>query len=249
MKNNYSFYKGHETFVAKVRDLEKMSYHRYRPVMTSFLSPVEWSNIKDYLDKDTYCYISGGYANAQRRMACISPFEIEPDFDFDCLVSAYDARFKALQHSDVLGALMHLGIDRDFLGDFVLLEDHIYIFCKQSLSEFIQKECTQIGRCPVAFSICDGRDLHFDNYEEINVNCASLRLDAIVAALAHCSRSEAMKMIHQGLIKVNDVVLEQNSQLCNNDFVSIRRVGRFQFKEVCHQTRKQRLVLRFLQFK
>lgn len=50
-------------------------------------------------------------------------------------------------------------------------------------------------------------------------------------------------------MKVNDVVLEENKQLCNNDFVSIRRVGRFQFKEIISKTRKERLVLRFVKFK
>ena len=55
-------------------------------------------------------------------------------------------------------------------------------------------------------------------------------------------------MINQGLIKVNDVVLEQNCQLCNNDFVSIRGVGRFQFIEVSHTTKKDRLVLQVKKF-
>ena len=74
--------------------------------------------------------------------------------------------------------------------------------------------------------------------------CSSLRLDSVVAQLSHCSRSEALKNIHAGFVKVNDVVLE----LCNNDFVSIRKTGRFQFKEVVSTTKKGRLVLNFDQY-
>ena len=87
-----------------------------------------------------------------------------------------------------------------------------------------------------------------NNTKEIRIMCSSLRLDSIVAQLSHCSRSEALKKIHAGFVKVNDVVLEQNLQLCNNDFVSIRKTGRFQFKEVVSTTKKGRLVLNFDQY-
>ena len=249
MKKNNFDYNGHDSFVAKVRDLESLAHIRYTPVMTSFLSPVEWTHISDFLSKDTFLYLDGGYEHAQRKVACISSREIEPEFDFDCLRSSYNSKYYNLKHPDILGALMHIGIDRDFLGDFVIEDDFIYIFCKKSLSEFIINTCISIGRCPVSFSVCTNYEIHSVNFEEVFINCASLRLDSIIAQLAHCSRSEATKKIKQGFIKVNDVVLEQNVQLCNNDFVSIRRVGRFQFKDVQSITRKQRLVLQFIKFK
>ncbi len=249
MKNNFSYHQGHDSFVSKVKDLESLAQIRYKPVLTSFLTPYECTHIKDLLSKNTYLYLDGGYKDAQRKVACLSPYEIDPDFDFDCLKSSYDSRYAKLRHPDILGALLHLGIDRDFLGDFVIDENEIYIFSKKSLSAFIINELTSIGRCPISFSICQDYQIQSIPSEEIKINCASLRMDAIVAQLAHCSRSDAMKKIHQGFVKVNDVVLEENRQLCNNDFVSIRRAGRFQFKEVLSKTRKERLVLRFVKFK
>ncbi len=248
-KNNFSYTKGHDSFVSKVKDLEVLSQLRYEPILTSFLTPYEWTHISDFLSNKTYLYLDGGYEFAQRKVACLSPYEIEANFDFDCLKSNFDSRYYDLRHPDLLGALMHLGIDRDFLGDFVIEENAIYIFCKQSLSAFIINELISVGRCPVHFQLCTDYSIHQINYEEIQINCASLRMDAIVAQLAHCSRSDAIKKIHQGFVKVNDVVLEENRQLCNNDFVSIRKVGRFQFKEIVSRTRKQRLVLRFVKFK
>ncbi len=249
MKNNFSYHQGHDSFVSKVKDLEKFSQIRYKAVLTSFLTPYECILISDILSKNTYLYLDGGYKDAQRKVACLSPFELEPEFDFDCLKSSYDSRFYQLRHPDLLGALLHLGIDRDFLGDFVIVENEIYIFCKKSLSEFIINELKSIGRCPISLHLCKEYQILSSPFEELKINCASLRMDAIVAQLAHCSRSDAMKKIHQGFVKVNDVVLEENKQLCNNDFVSIRRVGRFQFKEIISKTRKERLVLRFVKFK
>ena len=73
-------------------------------------------------------------------------------------------------------------------------------------------------------------------------------MDAIVAQLAHCSRTKASKLIASGLVKLNDVVLEENVQLCDNDYVSIRRVGRFQFNGILAISKKNRLILGFLKF-
>ncbi len=80
-----------------------------------------------------------------------------------------------------------------------------------------------------------------NNKKEFILCAAVYVLDSVVAQLSHCSRSETLKKIHAGFVKVNDVVLEQNLQLCNNDFVSIRKTGRFQFKEVVSTTKKGRL--------
>lgn len=249
MKNNLAFYQGHEPFVSNIRSLEKISYVRNKPVLTSFLSPVERENLASFLMKGTFLYFQGGYPQAQRQVACISPFECVPEFDFECLASDYDSRFKKLSHSDVLGTLMHLGIERDFLGDLIVDSKRILIFCKKSLSDYLIQELQMIGRCPVFFQRLEDVEITEPAYEVLQINCASLRMDAVVAQLAHCSRGESIKKIHQGFVKLNDVVLEENRQLCNNDFVSIRRVGRFQFKEAVAKTRKNRLVLRFLKFK
>ena len=76
----------------------------------------------------------------------------------------------------------------------------------------------------------------------------SLRLDSVVSQLAHCSRSKAKEMLKAQYVKVNDIVLDENTQLCDNDFVSIRKVGRFQYKGIDAKTKKDRLVLRFEQY-
>lgn len=66
--------------------------------------------------------------------------------------------------------------------------------------------------------------------------------------IAHCSRSKAKEMLKAQYVKVNDIVLDENTQLCDNDFVSIRKVGRFQYKGIDAKTKKDRLVLRFEQY-
>lgn len=248
-KNNHFNTRGHEAFIARIKDDIAMSSVRYKPVMTSFLTPSEAQLLQQMVGKSMFVYLSGGYAQAQRQMGCISPYEMEDvSFSLDCLVSKYDSRYKKLAHPDVLGALMHLGITREQLGDMIVSEDEIILFCTAHMSQYIIESCTQIGRCSIHFQIDNDKEIKGVAFAEIQINCSSLRLDSIVAQLAHCSRTKAAKIIRSGLVKLNDVVLEENGQVCHNDFVSIRRVGRFQFKEVVATSKKNRLILRFVKF-
>lgn len=216
--------------------------------MTYFLSISEQSILQSMVPKNICLVFDGGYDQAQRKIACFIPEGYEGFSDCVCLHATYNSKFKTLTHSDLLGCLMHSGIERSVIGDLIVQKEDLYIFCKERISKYIIDNCKQIGKCTVHFEECLDYIITENNKKEIHIMCSSLRLDSVVAQLSHCSRSEALKKIHAGFVKVNDVVLEQNLQLCNNDFVSIRKTGRFQFKEVVSTTKKGRLVLNFDQY-
>ena len=216
--------------------------------MTYFLSISEQSILQSMVPKNICLVFDGGYDQAQRKIACFIPEGYEGFSDCVCLHATYNSKFKTLTHSDLLGCLMHSGIERSVIGDLIVQKEDLYIFCKEKISKYIIDNCKQIGKCTVHFEECLDYIITENNKKEIHIMCSSLRLDGVVAQLSHCSRSEALKKIHAGFVKVNDVVLEQNLQLCNNDFVSIRKTGRFQFKEVVSTTKKGRLVLNFDQY-
>lgn len=216
--------------------------------MTYFLSISEQSILQSMVPKNICLVFDGGYDQAQRKIACFIPEGYEGFSDCVCLHATYNSKFKTLTHSDLLGCLMHSGIERSVIGDLIVQKEDLYIFCKEKISKYIIDNCKQIGKCTVHFEECLDYIITENNKKEIHIMCSGLRLDSVVAQLSHCSRSEALKKIHAGFVKVNDVVLEQNLQLCNNDFVSIRKTGRFQFKEVVSTTKKGRLVLNFDQY-
>lgn len=239
---------GHEVFIsAQMKDQIRIFQKQNRRIMTYFLSISEQAILQNMVPKNICVVFDGGYENAERKIACFIPEGYEGFSDCVCLHATYNSKFKTLTHSDLLGCLMHSGIERSVIGDLIVQEDDLYIFCKEKISKYIIDNCTQIGKCTVHFEVCLDYEI-INNKQEIRVMCSSLRLDSVVAQLSHCSRSEALKKIHAGFVKVNDVVLEQNLQLCNNDFVSIRKTGRFQFKEVVSTTKKGRLVLNFDQY-
>lgn len=239
---------GHEVFISQMEDVIRHFQKRNRSYMTYFLTIPEQNILKQMIPKNMNVYFDGGYENAERKIACfISEYE-EFCSDCVCLHAHYKSKFKKLNHSDVLGSLLHTGIERNVLGDLIVQDDDIYIFCKGRIAQYLIDNCTLIARITIQFEYCMDFTIDKKNTKPITILSSSLRLDSVVAQLAHCSRSEAMKKIHSGLVKVNDVVLEQNVQLCNNDFVSIRKAGRFRFVEVTSNTKKGRLVLLFDQY-
>lgn len=250
MKNNQSanYHKGHDPFISRAAKWITLAQEEYRPVVTYFLTPVQQQTLRQMVGNKLEVTFDGGYPDAQRVVAVLSPYPVEPDYEYEVLVSAYENRFKELSHKDVLGALMHAGLERSFIGDLIVQEDTITIVVKRSLSDFIQQEITSIGRCSVNFQVSDRPIQAVQHFQEIKVQVPSYRLDAMVAALGHCSRSNATQMIRQGQVKVNDIVVEENTQLCNNDFVSVRRVGRFQVMDTISETRKGRLIVRVKQY-
>lgn len=159
------------------------------------------------------------------------------------LHSSYDSSQKKLSHSDVLGALMHAGLERDAIGDIAVDQHNIFLVCLPSLSEFICQNITLIGRIPVHFDYSDAAGMPAASFVPLKINTASMRADCIVSALAHCSRSGAKDMICQGFMKVNDEVLESVKTLCNNDTISVRRVGKFRIGKLDGVSRKNRLIV------
>lgn len=236
---------GHEWFIAKIKDMTALCQRRQQPVTTGFLTLAEQEIVKTLAGNQLTLQMNGGYEDAERKIARLSPYPCQAP-NVCVLTARYDGRFgKALTHKDILGALMHLGIERETIGDLLVMEEWLYIFCTEGMADYIASSLTQIGRHSVSFSEGEvGEPLRIMR-EQITVNVAGLRLDAVVAALAHCSRAKAKAMLKQGLVKVNDVVLDENRQMCNNDFVSIRKIGRFRFLDVVSTTRKDRFVLRF----
>ena len=68
--------------------------------------------------------------------------------------------------------------------------------------------------------------------EEITIIVPSLRLDSIVANLAHTSRNKALEIISNERVLVNFAIATKSSKLLNyGDIITIRGKGRF---EICN---------------
>lgn len=237
-------YRGNEEFVKRMYDLMDQAELRNRIVITPFFSPDQRILCERLCGHLMKLVISGGYDGAERVRVALLPFEEDVVFPISTLHATYSTTYGSLSHRDVLGALMNVGIQREKMGDIILEDGEIFILVDEEIEHYIICNLTKIKRTSVHFVKTDRTPVRKDKKTYVHHIVSSLRLDVVVASLAHVSRSKSQDMIVAGRVKVDHVVLEQTSYMCNNNSaISIRGIGRFHFAEVLKRTKKDHYVI------
>lgn len=233
---------------AHLDDLKNKCEKWHRPVSSFFLTEEEQAAMMKFYPPSDFVRYDGGYEGARRKKV-IFLYDQEDDFsDIACISARVDQRFRKIGHRDILGAAMALQIERHSLGDMFIQDDHIYIYTSETMGRFLCDNLLSVGQLSVSFEMTDDRPVQQFKQKRITVVAASERADAIVAALAHCSRSAAKEMIRQGLVQLNHVTLEEADELCNNNVtISIRGIGRFTYAGSSRHTKSGRIAAEFLQ--
>lgn len=237
-------FKGHEEFVARVLDLQGKAKRYRKVIFTPFLNEFE-QDIVQKVSKEYFVSYEGGYANAERKMAAIAYYEEDMLFPIVCLKATYNTKYASISHRDVLGSLLHSGIERNVIGDIVVKENCIYVFVNEEMAFFIKGECRSIKRCQIVWEDTNEEVEEHKQIEWEEKIISSFRLDVIVAAICKVNREKAKLFITGGIVKVNQVILEDCTYLChNNNAISIRGYGRFAIEKENRLTKKNRHVIR-----
>ena len=153
-----------------------------------------------------------------------------------------------LSHRDALGALMHLGIEREMLGDIVLREEgqEIFVFAHEKIAPFIESELKSIRNTQVMVSVCEelpeGELYHT---QSVIVKAMSERLDGIIAKVYSLSREEASGYVARSLVFVEGRCITSPSYIPKaNERISVRGLGRFLYEGYISDTKKGKLNLR-----
>ena len=233
-------------------DLSKRAESKSIVTFTNFLNLNEL-NIFSQITKELYCsyQVSGGYEHAERQMVAFIPdalyYAWAYPFDAVCLRSLHSKFAENLTHRDILGALMHLGIKREMLGDLLIQDSQSIVFCVNSVTSYIIDHCNKIRHTTVS---CQQIPLEDFSYEpkiiEKNGIVSSLRLDTILADVCKLPRSAAQKLIIEGNAFVNSQKTVQNAYNCQNgDILSVRHFGKFQIETDGGLTKKGRIKCRY----
>lgn len=237
-KENYESLKAH------LEDLRDKCETWHKNMRSGFLNEEEQAAMTYDFPASEWIRYEGGYPGARKKRVIFLDHE-ENDFsDIVCISSRIDQRFRKISHRDVLGALMHLQIDRHSFGDFWVCEDAVHLYTSSSMAGFLIQNLTRINQLNVRFEINENHPVQQFQTKRYTVIAASLRMDAVVAAIAHFSRAQAKEMIKAGLVQLNHIVLVSPDKLCdNNDTISIRGKGRFRFVEVVRKTNSDRIAI------
>lgn len=195
----------------------------------------------------------GGYDRAERVIGCFHPRDEQIDplaYPLVCLRARIASKFCRLTHRDLLGAFMSLGLTRDCVGDIIIVSDDVYLFALEQTAAFIADSMTSAGKASLHFSPMDALpEIPQASGSTFSAVVSSLRLDAVLAAAYHLSRSDAASAIRSGLVKVNHLQEERTDCMLKEDtLLSLKGKGRVRFVSIGGTTKKQRIGITFFRY-
>ncbi len=243
-----------EFFIRRMRELARNADVRQKRQFTGFLDLMEQTllrQLRGTLPVPFYCW--GGYPQAERVMVCFSAEEPEKsDYPMElCRIAPKAPRFaEELSHRDYLGAILHLGLDRQKIGDLAMTEGSVLVFCCQGMAAFLQDHLERIRHTLVTAQQLPLREVSYSpSYTKIKGTVSSLRLDAILSLACHNSRGKPDALLSSGMVFVNGgQCLKPSQNLAEGDIFSVRGIGKFQFQEVTGKTKKDRIGVTILKY-
>lgn len=148
-----------------------------------------------------------------------------------------------LSHRDFLGAIMNLGIERDTMGDIVIIDNVGYIFVKEDMATYIADSLTKVRRTDVRSEVTETLpDGQLYRTERRNVQANGERLDALVAKVFSLSREEAQSLFKKRLVFADGREIDSTSYIPKpNEKISVRGHGRFIYVGPQSLTRKGKM--------
>ena len=239
-------------FQKHLSDLAGTADRRGFAVFTDFMNLNELNIFHASAQKFSYVTTKtfGGYEHAKRQMAAFIPDALlfQWSFPIACLrIRPLNKKFaEKLTHRDCLGAVLNLGIDRSKTGDILTGEDCCWMFCTESMADFICQELTRVRHTSVMCERCSPDEIQAGIHtEEVTGTVSSVRLDSVLAVACKASRSSLVSAIEEGKVFVNGRLVTSNGySLKEGDLISLRGTGRFRFLEVGNQSKKGRYFIK-----
>jgi len=236
-------------FAERALEMLKLVERKQSMRLTDFLDPRQLSILQSLTSQvhEVEVTANGGYEGAERVRALLHPgyVAVEPsDFGLTLLRIEADQRFLTLQHRDVMGALLHVGLKREKFGDMIVGPEGTYVVVAAEVADYVRSQVTHIHKIPVQFET-----IGWDQFqpppprlEVRSVTAPSLRVDAVAGEVYHLSRAKALVPIRAGRLKVNWKVVDDPAHpLQAGDMVSLAGHGRFRVLDVAGPTRSGRL--------
>lgn len=219
----------------------------YRPVTTHFLDPRAQYILRTLVGRSTVkVAFFGGYPEAERCRALVFPDYFSPendDFAVMPLTIRYPVKFATLAHRQVLGTLLNNGINRNVLGDIISDGTVWQFMCAREIATYLQTQVERIGQVKVNLIPAKMAITPQNDWQQVRLTVASVRLDVIIAAVFNLSRQRVREILVHQFVRVNWSVVDQGDySVAEYDIISVRRAGRFRITRVApERTKKGRL--------
>ncbi len=222
--------------------VEKTLNKLYQEGYSFFLNPQELKEVTNHLKKNTY-HIYKPYPDAEK---CLIYKDTIPDIIlYEIIINT------PIRHQDILGSLYSLKINDNLFGDIIIDNNHYYFYTFKYMNTFYEMEFTKIRNSHI--KLIEKNINYLEKYQphfnEIKIIVSSLRIDNVLAKIIHTNRDNIKDLIKEKKIIYNYEILKNGAKQINeNDTFSVRKIGKFKFKEIIASTKKENLIISILQY-
>lgn len=223
---------------------------------TDFLDPYQRNLCYSFLNRFpsiTY-FEEGGFTESERKIIIMHQSykdRIEVDNPIKAICISFKSYNDKIRHRDILGSILGLGIKREKIGDILIHEKYSQVVLLKDTFDYVRYNLKTVNKCNVIVNEIglDELKLAREDYIDIFIVVSSLRLDAIISSVLHCSRSKSSNIIKGEKVKVNWKPVIQNSfELKEGDIFSVRGTGRFKLVNIVGNTKKGRFKIMIRKF-
>ena len=230
-----------------------LSKAEYSSFLTKFLDEGELSSLLNANHNQYPLKIFGGYDNAERVRVIIGEDDnniSNSDFEIAILKLEYPKKFVKINHRNVLGTIMSLGIMRNTIGDIIITDDDnalIYVLVIKEMVEYLKQNLTSINNYPVKI-----KEVEFDELKSVKLKDAlektyiisSMRIDVILSNIIGVSRNEINSFFDEKRVLVNhQICMNRHYEYKTGDLISVRKFGRIIIDDNIKTTKKNNLVI------
>lgn len=226
----------------------------YIAKLLDFADPREQEIIQSIVKyaEDVSVEFNGGLNSSERSRAIILNKDKtnsvnKSDFEIVVFKATYANKFTKLEHRNMLGSLLSLGLKREKLGDIQMDETCVFFAVCSDVSNYIESNLQKIGSASITLERIDENILPKTDeaWIESVVSVSSMRLDVVISAITSLSRQQSQNLIGQGKVKVNWKEISSASlTLAENDILSIRGFGRRKIIKFIGQSKKGKMRIR-----
>ncbi len=247
--NIYQHFRPEEKdFIDQVLNWKTSVERTHVPRLTDFLDPREQQIVKLLVgeNSDVQTAFFGGISVSERQRALILPDYLTAgrnDFHIRLYEVDYPSKFITVEHPQVLGTLMSVGLKRGKFGDILVKDKQIQLFVSEEVGDYVEMQVKSIGKAAVRLLLqpLDKAMVIEDTWDEEDLTVSSLRLDTAVSGIYHLARQKSQSLIQAGLVKVNWALIENPSfEIKESDMISARGHGRAKILSIEGKTKKEK---------
>ena len=155
-----------------------------------------------------------------------------------------------LTHRQFLGTILSTGLNRNVIGDIVCMEGKTYVFVLENQAEYILSQINRIAKVGVKSKIVTLDNFDYTpTFKYHDYTVASLRLDAVVAAITGLSREKVRTLMLSGNVFKNYIEdTNISDKVSQDDIISIRKYGKFILDDINGLTKKGRQKIKIKQY-